>query len=270
MLPPIEYLLAFVAAASLLTITPGLDTALVLRTMLTDGARQALVTALGICAGCLAWGLAIAAGLGVVLQASRLAYDILRWIGAAYLLYLGATMLMSPRRSFVVEKLPAGHGSAGRGFLRGFLTNALNPKAGIFYVSFLPQFIPAAANPAMSVAFLAAVHGVLGFLWFSLLVLGSRPLRQALTNSAAASLLDRIAGGIFIAFGIRHSPRGERAGIAEIARLPGSLIRPIICRRTGSQPPCRQSGTLRARATGIPKRKPPVCLQARLRRRLFA
>ncbi|HEX8262404.1 MAG TPA: LysE family transporter, partial [Allosphingosinicella sp.] len=89
MTPLQQSLIAFTLAAALLTVTPGLDTALVLRTAAAEGARRALAAALGICLGCLAWGVLVAVGLGVLLQASELAYAVLKWIGAAYLLYLG-------------------------------------------------------------------------------------------------------------------------------------------------------------------------------------
>ncbi|MFJ0543618.1 LysE family transporter, partial [Bordetella bronchiseptica] len=90
---PLAALLAFTVAATLLTITPGLDTALVLRTAAIDGPRRALLAGLGVCAGCLAWGVAAALGLGALLAASSLAYDALRIAGAIYLCWLGARLL---------------------------------------------------------------------------------------------------------------------------------------------------------------------------------
>jgi threonine/homoserine/homoserine lactone efflux protein len=107
-------LIAYIAAASLLTVTPGLDTALVLRTAVTRGAREAVLTGAGIAAGCFAWAALVAFGLGALLAASAFAYTALRWIGAAYLLWLGYKMLRFPRRTFVT-------GSAvGAGKTQGF------------------------------------------------------------------------------------------------------------------------------------------------------
>ncbi|MGZ8306137.1 MAG: LysE family translocator, partial [Allosphingosinicella sp.] len=97
MSPLDQSLIAFALAAALLTITPGLDTALVLRTAAAEGARRAFAAALGICLGCLAWGALVAVGLGMLLQASELAYRVLKWIGAAYLLYLGVRMIFARR-----------------------------------------------------------------------------------------------------------------------------------------------------------------------------
>src|SRR4029077_10434420 len=137
-------LLAFTAAAGLLTITPGLDTALVLRTAAVDGGRRALLAGLGVCLGCLVWGLAVAVGLGGLLAVSRLAYDILRVVGALYLIYLGVRLLLRPAPSLDLGS--ADPAPSPSWFARGLLTNLLNPKVGIFYVTFLPQFIPSGSS----------------------------------------------------------------------------------------------------------------------------
>jgi threonine/homoserine/homoserine lactone efflux protein len=199
MTPLASSLAAFTAAAALLTVTPGLDTALVLRTAAAEGTRRALTAALGICLGCLAWGAVVALGLGILLQASRLAYTALRYAGAAYLLWLGIQLLRSKR-----ERFDAG-ASKGRGnwLARGFLTNALNPKVGVFYVSFLPLFIPAGANvPAMTLL-LAAIHALLGLAWFVLLVAATRRLARALARPRVIRALDRATGAVFLAFAAR-------------------------------------------------------------------
>src|ERR1700733_15057462 len=96
-------LIAYIAAASLLTVTPGLDTALVLRTAVTRGARESALTGAGIAAGCFGWAALVAFGLGAGLAASTLAYTALRWIGAGYLLWLGYKMLRFPRATFVAD-----------------------------------------------------------------------------------------------------------------------------------------------------------------------
>ena len=140
MSPLEQSLIAFTLAAALLTITPGLDTALVLRTAAAEGPRRALSAGLGICLGCLAWGLLVAVGLGMLLEASELAYLALKWAGAGYLLYLGFRMIVGAGDAAVAGD---GEEAAGSGwFVRGMLTNLLNPKVGAFYVSFLPQFVP--------------------------------------------------------------------------------------------------------------------------------
>jgi threonine/homoserine/homoserine lactone efflux protein len=194
-------LLAYTVAAALLTITPGLDTALVLRTAASEGPRRALWSGLGIVMGCFVWAAIVAGGLSALLVASEFAYDALRRVGAAYLLYVGLKLVRQPRKSFVNEAVPQ---TRGRGaFARGALTNLLNPKVGIFYVSFLPQFIPSGVSVAPFTLLLGAIHGLLGLCWFSALIAATRPLTQWLRRPSVVRWLDRTTGGIFIAFGAR-------------------------------------------------------------------
>jgi threonine/homoserine/homoserine lactone efflux protein len=195
-------LLAFTAVAALLAITPGLDTALVLRTAASEGPRPALWSALGIVAGCFVWAAVVAGGLGVLLVASEFAYNALRWIGAAYLVYVGVKMILRPRTSFDQRAAPPAMRSQGA-FARGALTNLLNPKVGIFYLSFLPQFIPAGVSAVPFTLLLAAIHGLLGLLWFLALIAATRPLTGWLRRPSVIRWLDRAAGGVFVAFGAR-------------------------------------------------------------------
>jgi threonine/homoserine/homoserine lactone efflux protein len=194
-------LLAYIAAAALLTITPGLDTALVIRTATTEGTRRAFWSALGVLTGCFIWAAIVAAGLGALLLASQLAYTVLRWTGAAYLLYVGIRLLLNPRTHFADQLNQQARG--GGAFTRGALTNLLNPKVGIFYVSFLPQFIPNNVPVAAYTVLLGAIHALLGLIWFTCLIAATRPLVGLLRRPAVVKILDRITGGVFIAFGVR-------------------------------------------------------------------
>lgn len=192
-------LTAYTLAAALLTITPGLDTALVLRTSLADGRLSAALAGVGICLGLLAWGLAVAIGLGALMAASALAYNLLRWCGAAYLIWLGVSLIARPRSAF--EIAPASTRSAGARWLRvGLLSNLLNPKIGVFYVSFLPQFTPQRAGLAWTMM-LALIHIVLTAAWFALLIVATQPLRALFQKPNVVRWLDRLTGSAFIAFG---------------------------------------------------------------------
>ena len=204
-------LLAFTATAALLTITPGLDTALVLRTAAAEGPRRAMLAAAGIALGCLAWGVLVGAGLGALLAASALAYDVLRWAGALYLLTLGIKLIRAPRRSLELalsdDELP---GKAQPNWLlRGFLTNMLNPKIGVFYVSFLPQFIPAGSSVLGWSVLLASIHNVLGLIWFGALVAATRPVLGALQKPGVMAWLNRLTGILFIGFGLKLALRAR-------------------------------------------------------------
>lgn len=196
-----QSLIAFLLAAGLLTVAPGLDTALVLRTAAVEGAQRALLAALGICLGCLAWGAVVAAGMGALLAASELAYTLLRYAGAAYLLWLGVKLIGSKRTSFGdAGDAPASAGGRFTWLGRGLLTNVLNPKVGVFYVSFLPQFVPAGADVANFSLLLAAIHALLGLLWFALLIVATRPIARMLRRPATLQWLDRVTGAVFMLF----------------------------------------------------------------------
>ncbi len=193
-----DALLAFSFAAVLLTLTPGLDTALILRTATVEGRKQAIRAALGISVGCLVWGVAVAFGLGALVAVSQLAYDILKYCGAAYLSWLGINMLLRPRK-----KLAESHScekSASNWFLKGILGNALNPKVGIFYVSFLPQFIPQGHSPVIWTFMLVSIHMAIGMTWSMVLIGATRPLASLLRKEKVIRWLDRATGMIFLLF----------------------------------------------------------------------
>jgi len=198
-------LLAFAGAAGLLTIVPGLDTLLVLRTATVEGPRRAMFAGLGICTGCLAWGILVSAGLGAVFAVSNLAYQIVRISGAIYLVYLGIRLLVQREKPSVLDsagEIPSSRGSL-RWFGRGLLTNLLNPKVGVFYITFLPQFIPSHVNVIGFSVFLALIHDVEGVLWFAALIFLSQPLARWLRHPKTSTVLNRITGGVFILFGAR-------------------------------------------------------------------
>jgi threonine/homoserine/homoserine lactone efflux protein len=197
----LQALAAFTLAAAILTITPGLDTALVLRTAASEGAWPARHAALGIGLGCLLWGGLVAIGLGTLLATSPHLFLFLKWAGAAYLAFLGLGLIFRAHGLLLAEQ---GDTVRAKGaFRRGFLTNILNPKVGVFYLTFLPQFIPVGAD-AMGFPFLLAlIHVGLSLVWFSLIIAATAPISRLLADANIVKTLDRIAGGIFIGFALR-------------------------------------------------------------------
>src|SRR5574343_649394 len=183
-----QSLLTFTVAAALLAATPGVDTALVLRALVTHGARRAVQAALGIAAGCLVWGAVVALGLGALLTASTLAFNIHKVVGAAYLIWQGIRLLR--RSAASAQSQPATQSftqpaPAGSAFWQGFLTNVLNPKVGVFYVT------------------LASIHVGLSVLWFFLLIGAARHLQRWLSRPRVQALMDRVTGGVFVLFGLK-------------------------------------------------------------------
>jgi|HubBroStandDraft_6_1064221.scaffolds.fasta_scaffold04035_2 threonine/homoserine/homoserine lactone efflux protein len=198
-------LMAFAGAAGLLTIVPGLDTLLVLRTATVEGPRRAMFAGLGICTGCLVWGILVSAGLGAVFAVSNLAYQIVRIAGAIYMFYLGIRLLSQREKPTLQDstgETPFARGSL-RWFIRGLLSNLLNPKVGVFYVTFLPQFIPSHVNVIGFSVLLALIHDVEGVLWFAALIFVTQPIARWLRNPRTTTVLNRITGSVFIFFGAR-------------------------------------------------------------------
>jgi len=201
----VQALSAFVVAATLFTLLPGLDTAMILRTAAVEGPRRAGLTAIGIICGCLIWGAAVALGLGALLAASAAAFNLLKWAGAAYLVWLGVNLILKPRARIDIAAAGAAPpaGGALTWMRRGLLTNLLNPKVGVFYVSFLPQFLPTGVAPAPFIFLLAVIHAALGLAWSACLIGATRPIAGLLKRASVVRWLDRVTGGVFLGFGVR-------------------------------------------------------------------
>src|SRR5215472_2029453 len=149
----------FALAAGLLTLIPGPDTLLTVRTAVASGRPQALAAAAGICAALLGWGAAAGLGLTAALAAAPTVYLALRWAGAGYLCYLGLHSIVRGAR-WPAEAADTGTAPARRwpSFLRGVLTCASNPKVGIFYLALFPQFIGPGERLLAASLLLAAIH----------------------------------------------------------------------------------------------------------------
>jgi threonine/homoserine/homoserine lactone efflux protein len=204
-----QALLSFTLVAGLLTITPGLDTALVLRTAVVEGGKQARLAGIGICSGCLLWGAAASFGLSALLAVSGFAYNVLRIVGAVYLSYLGIKLFI---RAFACTFSNSAAEPASKEdrstnhslwLKRGLLTNLLNPKVGVFYLSFLPQFIPTGVQVWSFSILLALIHATEGILWFLLLTNATELLSAWLRQRRVIMALDSAMGTIFIAFGLK-------------------------------------------------------------------
>jgi threonine/homoserine/homoserine lactone efflux protein len=198
-------LLAFIPVALLLTLIPGADTALVTRNALALGLRGARWTILGILTGCLLHATASALGLSAILATSARAYETVKLVGAAYLVWIGVQAIRNAQgdRARVEGSALATTSFDRHPFVQGFLTNILNPKVALFYLTFLPQFIPAKAPVLRTSLLLAMIHNVLGFAWLSLYARFVDRLRAALTRPMVKAWLERVTGGALVALGAR-------------------------------------------------------------------
>lgn len=198
--------LSFALLGALLTITPGLDTALVLRSAVSMGRGPAFATALGVGAGALTWGAAAAVGVSALLTASEVAYTVLRAAGAAYMIFLGVRMLrgaIKPKIAYAEEAPDLVVPTAWNTFGRGLFTNLLNPKVGAFYVAVLPQFVPHGSSPLLVGVLLALVHDLEGLLWFGGIIVGAGALRGYLARRSVRRAVDGGTGAVLLGFGVK-------------------------------------------------------------------
>ena len=192
----------FALVAALLTILPGPDSALILRSALTQSKKHAYATASGIATGTFVWGAAAAVGAAALLAASEFAFTVLKIVGALYLAYLGVSMIVkSFRRHAEAADTPAPVGSLRAAYGRGAITNLLNPKVGVFYIALIPQFIPEGVPPVGMGLLLALVHVVESLVWFTGLIIAAHFARKWLSSPRVSAWIDRVTGGILVAFG---------------------------------------------------------------------
>jgi threonine/homoserine/homoserine lactone efflux protein len=201
--------LSFAVVAGLLTLVPGMDTALVLRSSISRSRRFAFATATGISTGAMIWGVAAAVGVSALLAASEIAYRLLTIAGAAYMIWLGLSLLWKSLRHGKAAATPEADASVpGRnelftGWLTGTGTNLLNPKVGVFYIATIPQFIPAGEPPLLVGVLLAGVHCVLTMAWFTLLIFGTGYASRWLRGARSIRIIDSITGTVLVGFGLK-------------------------------------------------------------------
>jgi threonine/homoserine/homoserine lactone efflux protein len=209
---PIDQLLLFIAAGLLLNLTPGPDVLYIVSNGLRGGARAGVVAALGITAGCFVHIFAATVGVSALMAASATAFTVLKWMGAAYLVYVGGRLLLSKVESATKLVADGAHSTGATGqygykfiFLRGFWTNTLNPKVALFFLAFLPQFItPSMDNKPLAFLLLGLLFNFNG-LWVNIgWALAAAWLAQRV-DAVQRSMhwLDRIAGAMFITFGLK-------------------------------------------------------------------
>lgn len=202
--------IAFAGFALILTLIPGSDTLLVIRSVLSRGKTCGLLTTAGICTGLFIHASLSAAGVSIILVNSAMAFHVLKTAGACYLIYLGIKSILGLKKpsvqidggsGHVIAALPARAG--WKSFLEGMLNNVLNPKAAVFYLAFLPQFISPGDPVFAKSILLAAIHFVMGMAWLSMVTYFLGYLKTYLTSGHLHQWLQATSGAILIAFGLR-------------------------------------------------------------------
>jgi threonine/homoserine/homoserine lactone efflux protein len=198
-----DQLLPFIGVAIAVVVIPGPDMALVARNVFRHGRAAGYATSLGICTGILGWGVAAALGIATILATSSVAFTILKFAGAAYLIYLGISTLLS-RDDVAIEgasgspALPAPHA-----WLQGLLSALLNPKLGVFFLTLLPQFIAPGEPAALRALQLALVFDLIGLAWLLLYSAMLAAIGDALGRSGPRRFIRWVSGTVLVALGVR-------------------------------------------------------------------
>jgi threonine/homoserine/homoserine lactone efflux protein len=199
----IQHYEAFLLASIALNLTPGLDTFYILTRSGREGHAVGMAAALGINAGCIVHTLAAVLGISAILMTSALAFSVLKYLGAAYLMWIGVRMLLS-RGTTRPATETRGVGLAAA-FRQGMLTNVLNPKVALFFLAFLPQFVSMqAAHPQLGLVLLGLSFIGTGLTWSTVLALmGGRIHRLLTTQPRLGQWMDRLCGTVLLAFGVK-------------------------------------------------------------------
>jgi threonine/homoserine/homoserine lactone efflux protein len=198
-------LLGFAAASTLVVLLPGPDTLVVVRNLVRGGRRQAVRTVLGVLTGLALWMLAAVVGLAAVLRASETGYEALKVAGACYLLWLAFESLRGHSAPQVAgdDDSPTRRGLLGSGYGAGLATNLLNPKVGVFFIAFLPGFVPHGSDVALTSLLLGSIFVAEGMLYFAILITLADRVVGWMTRSSTRRWLDRLAGLVFVGFAAR-------------------------------------------------------------------
>jgi threonine/homoserine/homoserine lactone efflux protein len=205
-----SHLLAYIGVTLFLTMTPGADTMLTIRNVMTWGRESALPTIIGIMTGLFVHATMSALGVSLILAESARAFAIVKVLGAAYLVFLGMQSLYAAwkARGQAAENIsdaeePPARVAWRKAFLSGFMSNVLNPKVAVFYLAILPQFISHGEKVLLKSWLLAGIHGVEGFLWLSMIAWSVARVRGAIMPPKARRIVQSVAGLSLIGFGVK-------------------------------------------------------------------
>ncbi len=204
----ITSLTTYLIAITLLTITPGVDTMLVIRNTARGGWRDGATSSFGICSGLFIHATISAVGISVILLQAAWAFSALKLLGAAYLVWLGISSWRKviKQEPFTIENGKARTGGTflmSRSLREGFLSNVLNPKTAVFYMAFLPQFINPAQSALLQSLFLAGLHFIIAMIWQCLLALMVKQMKGWLQRPRVSQVFDGVTGTVMIGLGMK-------------------------------------------------------------------
>ncbi|NOH98950.1 LysE family translocator [Vibrio sp. 99-70-13A1] len=197
---------AFLIAITILTLTPGLDTALVIRNTTRSGVKDGAITSLGVCLGLFVHATFSAIGISAILLQSAELFQIIKFVGAAYLIWLGLSSIygvVKGSAGFQVEGIVHSNLSVKRSLREGFLSNVLNPKTAVFYLAFLPQFIDPEGSAFAQSMLMASIHFIIAMIWQCGISGAVNSAKQLFKSPSVIGWMEGVTGAVLITLGIK-------------------------------------------------------------------
>ncbi|QCR31177.1 LysE family translocator [Lysinibacillus sp. SGAir0095] len=194
-------MISFILMTLFVVMSPGVDTALITKRTISGGKKEGLLMALGITAGSLGHTLAATLGLSALVLQSAVAFSILKWVGAIYLIYLGVQSLIA--RKSPENVTTADRNAKGSPWKEGLLSNLLNPKVAVFFITFLPQFVSSKENAMMELLAMGCFYSILSILWFVFYVFCLTYIREWLLSATVQNYMEKLTGIVLIGFGVK-------------------------------------------------------------------
>lgn len=194
----------FLLLSLFVVMSPGIDTALITKRTILDGRKNGYKMALGITIGSLVHTFAVAFGLSAILMQSAIAFEIVKYVGAIYLIYLGISSFITSKN--VNDNKQEKHDvnrMKKSAFKQGVLSNVLNPKVAIFFLTFLPQFVKTGTNVTFQLITMGVIYTLLSITWFFIYVFFINYLRDWLMSTKVQSIMDKTTGLVLIGFGLK-------------------------------------------------------------------
>jgi RhtB (resistance to homoserine/threonine) family protein len=196
--------LTFLVLSLFVVMSPGIDTALITKRTISDGRTDGYKMALGITAGSLVHTFAAAFGLSAILMQSAAAFEIIKYAGAIYLIYLGLSSFISrKKKQSASDEYSAAPEFKKSAFKQGLFSNILNPKVAMFFLTFLPQFVKAGENTAQQLVIMGIIYTLLSIAWFFIYVFFINYLREWLMSPKVQRVMDQATGLVLIGFGLK-------------------------------------------------------------------
>lgn len=193
----------FLFLSLFVVMSPGIDTALITKRTISDGRIDGYKMALGITTGSLVHTFAAAFGLSALLMQSAVAFEIVKYVGAIYLIYLGLSSFISRKKKATSAYNQSNDDMKKSAFKQGLFSNILNPKVAMFFLTFLPQFVKPGENAIQQLIIMGVIYTLLSISWFFIYVFFIHSLREWLMSPKVQRIMDKATGLVLIGFGLK-------------------------------------------------------------------